>query len=255
MSSHIETNFHQEKLPVMPSNQEKAQKVCARYAFLILLLISVAKVDAQQRTIITIDDASNVGFGKNNMLSSELNAVINGGLVHSDDTYVGAFVDNRSNGGKIKLVDPKNNDGNFGYKNAVLGKTIQGQMQIFEYGDPQLDTLKFEWAFQNGPFLLKDSENPHNENSNNKKNRAGMGYTADKKLVYIKTNEAVTFHEFANLFLQEGVLNAIYLDGGAEEYIGFSAQDENNITYTDEMKKERPVLQFFHTNIDVQQKK
>jgi len=269
MNSQLETNLQPEILShtTPEDSAKKLQQICARYSLLILLLISITKVDAQKRTVITIDDPSDIGFGKEALLNSHLNAVINGGLVHGDNTCVGGFVDNRisyfegkkkkGNDGKIVLADTTKtkNKGNFSYHNAVLGKTIQGEMKIFEYGDPQINATKFEWAFQNGPFLLKEGSSSHLKDSAGfKKIRSGIGYTADKKLVYIKTDESVTFQEFAKLFLLEDVFNAIYLDGGVEEFIGFSAKDQEGNQYNNTMKKDRPVLQFFHTNVEVQKK-
>ncbi|MBP6910041.1 phosphodiester glycosidase family protein [Patescibacteria group bacterium] len=85
-------------------------------------------------------------------------------------------------------------------------------MHLVSYKDIKNTNILFKWAFQNGPMLVVDGKNTRGT-SDTKWNRSGIGYRRDGSVVVIYSDKPVTFREFADLFVNEGCTNAMYLDG------------------------------------------
>ncbi|MEZ4819462.1 MAG: phosphodiester glycosidase family protein [Bdellovibrionota bacterium] len=225
-----------------------------------------------------------VGFGeKNGSSSGALGGVVNGPLVHPDGNAVGTIIHskmdykNRPLTQKLKRTDvaytvssPNMKPGkfyNFYYKRGIFGLakiddqptlvTIQtgdwdwneSKPVYLEEGVNKAVATEFYWAFENGPVLLLDGENLHNANSTNRAVRTGIGYRDDQALVYIKTATAVTFYELADLFLQNEVSNAIFLDAVDEDMMGYTVNNASKVE--DEMRDDRLRIQFYHAKVEI----
>lgn len=204
-----------------------------------------------------------VGFGVNQQRNTkEANnycAWVNGSLVHPDGSVVGTIVDNNSviMGGtknkiprvndQIKWVDPKSGRGNFADTNGIFGMKKNGGFFLIRYEEQnQLDNSEIQWAFQNGPILLSNGENPHNPNSTSNYYRTGIGFI-NNKLIVLSSTQKCNLHDFGMLFKEKyNVDNAIYLDGYPDQrdYIGMKSSDTDNTNVLDG----RYLLQFFKPN-------
>ena len=180
----------------------------------------------------------NIGFGKTSDCTTNpfMDFCVNGPLVQTDGTPVGGYIDN---GTIIKdWVSTESGGGNFAVDNAIFGLGMNGTLYMIPLSEKQqLPPMK--WAFQNGPMLVQDGVNTRGI-SQSKNPRSGIGYKKDGTLVAIISLTPVTFHEFADLFIKENCLNAIYLDGGP--YVGYSDKTGSYGTLVSEATK----LQFFN---------
>lgn len=180
----------------------------------------------------------NIGFGKasNASENSHMDFCVNGMLVERDGSPVGGYIDN----GKIvqPYVAPESGGGNFAVDNGIFGLGADGKMYMVSYTDYKpLPAMK--WAFQNGPILVKDGVNIRGT-SQTAYARSGIGFKSDGTLVVIISMTPITFYDFAELFVQEGCSNAIYLDGGP--YVGYSNNTGTYGTLVDGATK----LQFYN---------
>lgn len=208
------------------------KQLIASLAFLFLLGTLSAQV-IYHRT-----KNPNVGFGKATDCTQSLymNFCVNGPLVSPNKLPVGGYVDN---GTQMKnWVNPEDSGGNFAVDNAIFGLGFDGNLYMVSSNQKEM-VPQMKWAFQNGPILVKDSLNMRGT-SQSKTARSGIGYKKDGTIVVIVSISPITFYEFANLFVQEGCSNALYLDGGP--YVGCSNKDTTYGTMVSQATK----LQFFN---------
>ena len=180
----------------------------------------------------------NIGFGKatNSITNIYMDFVVNGPLVEADGSPVGGYIDN---GVTMKAwTSPEIGGGNFAIDNGVFGLGIDGKLYMVSNNEKQ-SLPQMKWAFQNGPILVKNSLNVRGT-SQNKVPRSGIGFTKDGALVVIVSLSPVTFYEFAQLFVNQNCLSAIYLDGGP--YVGCSDKQSTYGTMVANATK----LQFFN---------
>lgn len=183
-----------------------------------LILIILLTVSTFAQTKIYRTNHLNIGFGTSSECATNqyLDFCVNGPLVGSNQLPVGGYIDNMDQ--KQNWTDPVLAGGNFSTDNAIFGLSTNGKLYMMSHSDAHtLPTMK--WAFQNGPILVKDGKNIRGT-STNKYARSGIGYTSNGTLIVIITLQPVTFREFAEMFVNENCLNAIYLDGGP--YVGYS---------------------------------
>ena len=85
---------------------------------------------------------------------------------------------------------------------------------------------------QSGPMLVIEGEvNGHfSHNSENYQARSGVGVDANGQVVFAASANAVSFYNFASVFLLFGSEHALYLDGGAISYIYAHDVGEVNLT-------------------------
>ena len=142
---------------------------------------------------------------------------VNGPLVGSDQKPVGGYIDQGIQ--KQNWSNPSQAGGNFAIDNAVFGLGYDGNLYMVPTPQAyQLPAMK--WAFQNGPILVQNGKNVRGT-SQSKYVRSGIGYKSDGTLVVIVATEPVTFREFAESFVQQNCVNAIYLDGD-QKYVGYA---------------------------------
>ncbi len=178
----------------------------------------------------------NIGFGKVTKSNQFLDFVVNGPLVLTDGSPVGGYIDNTVM--MKNWMDPAYGVGNFAVDNTIFGFGTDGRFYMVPFSlKDSLPIMK--WAFQNGPVLVKGGVNVRGT-SQSKFARSGIGYKKDGTLVAIISLTPVTFYEFANLFVQENCLNAVYLDGGP--YVGCEDKDGSHGTMVADATK----LQFFN---------
>lgn len=182
----------------------------------------------------------NIGFGKYADVANNkhMEFCVNGPLVGTDGVPVGGFIDNDSV--RKNWTDPVLGGGNFAVENHIFGQTKNGKLFMIPYSaKDSLSSMK--WAIQNGPVLVKNGINARRSGaSTTKYQRSGIGYTRQGEIVVIISILPVTFREFAEFFVQEDCVNAVFLDGGPT-YVG----------YADKLKKygfqqEAMKIQFFN---------
>jgi uncharacterized protein YigE (DUF2233 family) len=160
----------------------------------------------------------NIGFGKESTCVGNqfMDFVVNGPLVGTNQLPVGGYVDNGSQ--KQSWSDPAQAGGNFATDNSIFGLGADGK--LYMVSSTESSTLpSMKWAIQNGPALVKNGVNSRGT-STSKYARSGIGYKKDGTLVVIISLDPVTFREFAEMFVQQNCVNAIYLDGGP--YVGYA---------------------------------
>lgn len=180
----------------------------------------------------------NIGFGKatNAPTNTYMDFVVNGPLVEIDGLPVGGYIDN---GVIMKTwTSPEVAGGNFSVSNGIFGLGLDGKLYMVSINEKE--TLpQMKWAFQNGPILVQNGANVRGT-SPSKFARSGIGFTKDGTLVVIVSLTPVTFYEFAQLFVNQNCLSAMYLDGGP--YVGCSDKQSTYGTMVANATK----LQFFN---------
>jgi len=179
----------------------------------------------------------NVGFGTASDCKTNqyMDFCVNGPLVGTDGLPVGGYIDNGIQ--KKFWTDPEQGGGNFAVDNGIFGLGSDGKMYMFSYENKNM-LPEMKWAFQNGPMLVQDGKSLRGTSSTKFK-RSGVGFNALNEIVVIVSENEVTFHEFAQLFVEVGCISAIYLDGGP--YVGWSKNEGHSGLVEKAIK-----LQFFN---------
>jgi uncharacterized protein YigE (DUF2233 family) len=76
-------------------------------------------------------------------------------------------------------------------------------------------------AVQSGPLLLRagNIHDKFNRDSENRKIRSGVGIRTREEIIFVLSNEPVTFHAFASLFRDKlNCTDALYLDGQISQF-------------------------------------
>ena len=139
---------------------------------------------------------------------------MNGGMYHEDRRPVGYYRDEHGDRATVNLNE---GPGNFHLKpNGVFWLKGQsaGINESADYLDQAIDP---DYATQSGPLLVLNNQvHPGlNPDGVSRKRRNGVGVSADgKKVYFVISDSAVTFHEFASLFRDQlATPNALFLDG------------------------------------------
>ena len=144
----------------------------------------------------------------------QLAFAMNAGMYHDDRSPVGHYVEN---GEEIMRVVPNAGPGNFGLLPNGVFCIRDGRADVIE-------TLAFvdqapacRFATQSGPMLVIDGAlHPRFlPDSSSRYIRNGVGTSEDgTRAVFVISETAVTFHEFASLFRDRlGLPQALFLDG------------------------------------------
>lgn len=144
--------------------------------------------------------------------------LVNAGMFHQTAAPVGLFV-NHSDCYRSELNTDSTSRGNFFMiPNGVFYLDSAGQAGIATtsaFEQQGLEQTPLQLATQSGPMLLLDGQyHPaFRESSSSQYIRNGVGLRPNGTVVFICTTQAVNFHTFATMFLEEGCPNALYLDG------------------------------------------
>ncbi|WP_375687480.1 phosphodiester glycosidase family protein [Pseudooceanicola sp. LIPI14-2-Ac024] len=183
----------------------------------------LCEVDATAEDLrLFLNDASGTAFGHFDAVDAALAETgerlafaMNAGMYHEDRAPVGHYVEN---GDEVMRVVPNPGPGNFGMVPNGVFCIRQGRADVVE-------TLKFQktlegqcrFATQSGPMLVIDGElHPRFlKDSTWRYLRNGVGTSADgKRVVFVISRNAVTFHEFGSFFRDAlGLPQALYFDG------------------------------------------
>lgn len=200
--------------------------------------VGVAAAQQNQNVVIYRTQHLNIGFGKASNCSTNqfMDFCVNGSLVGQNGLPVGGYINNGVQ--KQNWVSPESGGGNFSVGNGIFGLGFDGKLYMVSYEERnQIPAMK--WAFQNGPMLVRDGVNIRGT-SQSQCIRSGIGYKNDGTVVVIISLEKITFRQFAELFVNEGCVNAIYLDGESL-YVGYS-----NKQSTVGMQPQAMKIQFFN---------
>jgi uncharacterized protein YigE (DUF2233 family) len=117
-----------------------------------------------------------------------------------------------------RLVDLNLNDGggNFHLKPNGVFWIAEGTAAVTESGAYQAIDPEPTLAVQSGPMLTIDGgiHPAFRATSDSVNRRTGVGVRADGRVVFLASTRPVNLHTFAQAFLDSGVPNSLYLDGG-----------------------------------------
>jgi uncharacterized protein YigE (DUF2233 family) len=149
--------------------------------------------------------------------NNDLAYATNGGMysVDLDRKPIGLFI---SEGKKWRPLKRANSTKyNFGMQPQgvflVTKTNVAKVISIDEYS--KLDEKNIRCATQSAPMLVLGSKiNPKLTKSKSANRRNGVGVLPNGEVVIIYSRGPVTFQEFAQLFIEQGCISAMYLDGG-----------------------------------------
>jgi len=138
----------------------------------------------------------------------------NGGMYHTDRSPVGIYIENFN---EFSPLITRDGPGNFGLlPNGVFCFNMR-EFFILETKKFAQAKIQCQYATQSGPLLVIDGKiHPKFiKNGTSKFVRSGVGISRNGlKAIFLISNEAVSFHQFASTFLDHFKIdNALYLDG------------------------------------------
>jgi uncharacterized protein YigE (DUF2233 family) len=172
----------------------------------------------------------------------------NAGMFDSNLKPVGLYVEQ---GRELVHANTKSGRGNFHMKpNGIFyisaDRAAVAETQAFLKQRPQADL-----ATQSGPMLVIDGRlHPRfDRRGTSLKTRNGVGVRADGKVIFVISQEAVSFDAFARLF-RDGLKcpNALFLDGGSA-----SSLYAPTLNHPGNIVPLGPMLAVFETNRDAPQ--
>ncbi|MBT9290886.1 phosphodiester glycosidase family protein [Prosthecodimorpha staleyi] len=187
--------------------------------------------DAGRLTVCTVDlarddlrlywaDADGRPYGSFRSLEDDLDRqglrlalAVNGGMYHADLSPVGLHVEN---GRSMRAASTADGPGNFHLKPNGVFWIDRGRAGISETGQFLASGLKPQFATQSGPMLLRRGT-PHpafRVGSDSRKIRNGVAVLGGTRVVLVKAETPINFHDFAQLFRDRfGATEALFLDG------------------------------------------
>ncbi|MEO0672876.1 MAG: phosphodiester glycosidase family protein, partial [Pseudomonadota bacterium] len=141
---------------------------------------------------------------------------MNAGMYHEDLSPVGYHVEDRR---KLKAANTRRGPGNFHLLPNGIFFVDKGRVGVMETRAFLRRNRRPEFATQSGPMLVIDGKlHPKfRSTSQSRKRRNGVGVSQDgRAVVFVLSNQPVTFHAFARLFRDQlKTPNALFLDGGS----------------------------------------
>ncbi len=143
----------------------------------------------------------------------QLSFAMNAGMFDNELKPVGLYVEG---GRTLHKINRRNGAGNFHLKPNGVFYTAGGKAGVMETEAFLRSGIKPDYATQSGPMLVVNGAiHPKlSPTGTSAKIRNGVGMVDDQTIVFVISNDLVTFHDFAALFLEElKCRNALFLDG------------------------------------------
>jgi uncharacterized protein YigE (DUF2233 family) len=184
---------------------------------------TVCEVDATTEDLrLFLTDPGGTAYGSFSAVDARLAGeggqlvfAMNAGMYHEDRSPVGHY---RENGAEVRGVIDTAGPGNFGMLPNGVFCIGPGRAEVIEtLAYETRDATDCPSATQSGPMLVIDGElHPRFlPDSTSRYIRNGVGTSEDgKRAVFVISETAVTFHEFATLFRERlGLPQALFFDG------------------------------------------
>jgi uncharacterized protein YigE (DUF2233 family) len=145
--------------------------------------------------------------------SKNLVFAMNAGMFDDNQRPIGLYVED---GKTAKKLNRRGGAGNFHLKPNGVFLIKDGKPRVMETEAFAKSGVKPDFASQSGPMLvINGTIHPKiSENGTSRKLRNGVGVDASGQAIFVISEGAVTFHEFARLF-RDGLRtkNALFFDG------------------------------------------
>lgn len=142
--------------------------------------------------------------------------VTNGGIFDTNYSPLGLYIENSK---EVSKINTSTGEGNFYLQPNGVFMIKNGEGEIVETSNYTFSP-NISFATQSGPLLVINNEiNPlFGKSSQNKYTRSGVGISQNGSILFVLSNEPVTFYDIASVFKDKlGVQNALYLDGAISE--------------------------------------
>ena len=156
----------------------------------------------------------------------------NAGIYARDYTPLGLHV---QDGHELEPLNLKNGGGNFFLKPNGVFYVAKGHAGVLSAEDYAASKPQPDLAVQSGPMLLRHGElHPRFiPDSDSRYVRNGVGVISETEAVFVLSEQAVNFNDFALFFRDDlGCKDAIYLDGALSGmYAPAIGRDDPGLTY------------------------
>ena len=186
-----------------------------------------------------LDSLPDETFTFKKVIKENVKMVLNAGMYRPDYSPEGLLVINGNELSPLNLDPPKKKWTNFySLPSGVFFCDSLNHCQIVtkeEYAK-QTSDLNIKYATQSGPVLLQNGKIINDKsgkpilskNSNSRYTRNGVGILKDGRLVFLISEESVTFYDFAMVFKEYFKCNeALYLDGAISRMYAPELQKTN----------------------------
>lgn len=129
---------------------------------------------------------------------------------------LGLYVENGRVISKLSVCRHKTSD-NFGQSQGIFAITKAGKAKIVPVS--QCNVSEYKYAVEVAPMVVINGKiNPKLTKSKSIDFRAGYGILPDGKVLFVITQDAITFQQFAQMFVDKGCTTAAYIDGGYDNF-------------------------------------
>lgn len=219
-------------------------------AYLYNNLISDTTIKTSPVRFVRITKSKKVKFGKdfNCKKNTKMFLVLNGASVDASGNFIGSYVVN----GSIKKAIKMTGEGDWFYKNGIIGLCEKGKPFLLSGTGPYLEGIDYYssglatslgkvvlkesnnllpviWFIQNGPILIQNGKN--NIGKNKKEDiRSAIGFDG-RELYYILSLKPITLFDFTELMVKKGIDKALSLSGGgySDNYGNYGNFDKNKM--------------------------
>ena len=157
--------------------------------------------------------------------------VVNGPLFNDQGKPVGGYIKD----GIVQqpFVTPQSGGGNFADNNGVIGQKKDGSKFLLNYDQwthKNFNDADVAWAFQNGPILEMNGNNPHSPSTARRDiPRTALGFNAAGDMVIIASKGPSNMFDMGEALKKEGAVGGIFLDGANVGYLADGKQNGNMV--------------------------